>query len=185
MSSTQLRTALGQFGGATTRPGTMTLVPDLEPEKVIVQGAMFRHAVTPGVLDADAKTAFMNGQCVAFAAAVARQVGATGISLAVRTEDGTIIHAYVEDRGQMIDANGTRPLEEYEQELDTAYTVVCGACERCTDDDGCDDPDIGYEFESFDLDDLAEIASTEYGNGLPQQNWELAETMMDSFTARA
>lgn len=183
MSSTQLRTVLGQFGAAPGRPGTMTLVPDPAPEKVIVQGARFKHAVTPGVLDADAKNAFMNGQCVAFAAALAPRLGTTRISLAVRSDDGTIIHAYIEVDGQIIDANGSRPLDEYEQELDAAYTVVCGDCDGCADGDGCDDADVGYEYDSLDLDEVAEIADTEYGNGLPRQNWELAETMMDVFTA--
>jgi hypothetical protein len=184
--NTQSRSVIGQFGPANTRPGAMTLVPDVAPEKVLVRGADgFTCTVIPGVLDDDAKEAFTSGQCVAFAAAYARRIGATRISLAIRTEDDSIIHAYVDgpEYGTMIDVHGTQYLDDYTRELDGEYLIACGECEECVNGDSCYDAECEYDFDVIDIEDVPGIASTRFGMGLPAQNWDLAETMMDPFTA--
>lgn len=109
-----IQAANGKLNGSTPNPKSAPELDDLElPYEVSVETVDGAIWVIPGVLDDDARHAFLNGQCVAFATAVAEHYSAAGISVCVNTEDDTIIHALAEYNGELLDVDGPTTEEDF------------------------------------------------------------------------
>lgn len=84
---------------------------DLAPAPILVRDARGMNvALTPGVLDDNARHLYKNGQCLALALALARSRPDTGISvLAYEADDGrtAVQHAWaVAPNGALVDVDG-------------------------------------------------------------------------------
>lgn len=143
--------------------------------------------VSPGNLDSNVREALTGGQCVAFAVALADEFGDDSITMAVDTTENRVLHAWVydpTDDDTMIDGNGRYNVEAYLDEFYANRLERCGSCEECNIGEYSDCP----EFVAGDADtDVIAMRTTEarhiqasrYGEGLPQQNWDLAATFVD------
>ncbi|KQO98676.1 hypothetical protein [Leifsonia sp. Leaf264] len=125
------------------------------------------YELTPGVLNFDAEWAFQSGQCIAFASALSKRIGSDDILVYLR-EDRSVIHALAYmpiDGGEGVayDIDGMMDLDWYERELNDKYGAY------------------GWSFESFTPETIDLDSDTGIGAGLPTQNFEIAESMMDAY----
>ncbi|KQO98675.1 hypothetical protein [Leifsonia sp. Leaf264] len=134
--------------------------PKSAPE-VTLSTVYGEQQVTPGRLDAGAREAFLNGQCVAFAAAAARRFNVDEIVLCVDTEDEFIIHALVEVGGELFDVDGATDQESFAEVH------------------GLDEDD--FRWEPWTVADLDRLAESELGFTLPEQDVQTASTMIDQW----
>lgn len=144
-------------------------------------------AVAPGVLDNNVRAALTGGQCIAFAVALADEFGDDSIVVAVDTNEKRVLHAWANDptdENGMIDGDGKYNVEAYLDEFYASRLERCGDCGACRMAEYPDCPD----FVAGDADtDVIAMRTTEarhiqvsrYGEGLPQQNWDLAATFVD------
>tara|TARA_R110002051_G_scaffold60546_9_gene110978 strand:+ start:84401 stop:85000 length:600 start_codon:yes stop_codon:yes gene_type:complete len=171
--------------GASDNPGRFAAhtraEADLALAEVTLQSAGgYGYTVVPGVLDSRARQALSEGQCVAFAVAVAERLDADTISVLVDTDGGDrICHAWVErpdgPEGRMVDSWGERDVTEYFDEFCDNRSEGCDDCDGCASGWGCDSPsdgEQGLDLRYIPVAQMREIESQPLGRGLPRQSWE-------------
>ncbi|MFE6966816.1 hypothetical protein ACFVAJ_17030 [Agromyces sp. NPDC057679] len=151
--------------------------------KVLVPTVFQRAAVTPGVLDDNAEFAFKNGHCVAFAYAVARHFGLGGVTVYFRADDQSIIHAFASDGRRFFDVDGEVDIVEWERHQ-FEYDVDEFEFDEYDDDNNDEEADPNWDVAELDDAEAFSINDSEWSNGLPAQNYALAETMMVAYEAR-
>ena len=159
----------GQFATHNNANPDAALPPATHPDSYEVPTVLGTRTVVPGVWDWPTAEAFMNGQCVAFAVAVAPRAGATTIEVLMDVDDNRVIHAWAEDENELlVDASDS-----------VGFTSEEYIADRVGEDWWEND---SYLWESIRLDEVHEWASGQSDhNNLPTQAWAAAASVMDAF----
>lgn len=156
------REASGRFVKAAPHRPEVNLSP---PRKHAVQGDGFSADVLWSTLDDNAVDVFLNGQCVAFAGALARRRGDDEIALLVRP-DGTVLHALVVDEtGIAFDAAGAE--DSNHPNFAECRDLLYGQDE--------------WSWDTIPVADLDILATADRGAGLPEQDHHFADSVMDDY----
>jgi len=141
------------------------------PEVFLTTADGRRTAVTPGVLDSDAQEAFMEGQCVAFAVAVAEATEGGNVVMAVHVEDNRVIHAWASVAGSYTVQDAYGHMDDdaaFDQYVINEKDMFSNA--SYTDDE--------VRFETMSPTEARERMLSATGESSPRQDYELAATFV-------